>query len=90
MTDETCARAVKDFNQKNSEDFVFLLSAESAEDAVSIQTADRIIVFDTDFDLQKDLEICGKGIKNVSTQGIEIYRLATADSVEQEIMNVAC
>ncbi|CAL6055011.1 SNF2_family helicase [Hexamita inflata] len=85
---EARARAIGNFNRADSDSFIFLLNTRQGRQGVNLQTANRVVIFDTDFNAQLDLVATGRVSKN-QTQQVEIYRLVTKDSVEEQIMEIS-
>lgn len=84
---EARARAIGSFNKNDSEDFIFILQTRSGRQGVNLMTADRVIIFDADFDGQQDLQAIGREAKQ-NQSAVEIYRLVTKDSVEEVIADI--
>ncbi len=54
------ADMLKAFNDKNSEYFIFLLSTRAGGLGLNLQTADTVIIFDSDWNPHQDLQVSRK------------------------------
>lgn len=61
---EARARAIGNFNRADSDSFIFLLNTRQGRQGVNLQTANRVVIFDTDFNAQLDLVATGRVSKN--------------------------
>ncbi len=59
------ADMLKAFNDKNSEYFIFLLSTRAGGLGLNLQTADTVIIFDSDWNPHQDLQV---GCKTFSSR----------------------
>ena len=53
-------RAMDHFNAPGSEDFCFLLSTRAGGLGLNLQTADTVIIYDSDWNPQNDLQACAR------------------------------
>lgn len=88
MTSEQRKRAINNFNEKNSRDFIFLLSTRSGGQGINLATADTVIIFDADYNPQNDLQAAGRVHRIGQSKPVTIYRLVTRDSVEERILDI--
>lgn len=88
MTSEQRRRAINTFNEKNSKDFIFLLSTRSGGQGINLATADTVIIFDADYNPQNDLQAAGRVHRIGQSKPVTIYRLVTRDSVEERILDI--
>ncbi|XP_055388864.1 uncharacterized protein LOC129617843 [Condylostylus longicornis] len=77
------------FNQPNSPYFIFLLSTKAGGLGVNLQTADTVIIYDSDWNPQNDEQAQSRAHRIGQTREVLILRLITADTVEERILTAA-
>lgn len=82
-------QALDHFNAENSPDFCFLLSTRAGGLGINLATADTVIIFDSDWNPQNDLQAQARAHRIGQKNQVNIYRLVTARSVEEEIVERA-
>ncbi|KAM3160773.1 Nuclear protein STH1/NPS1 [Lachancea thermotolerans] len=80
---------LKLFNAPNSEYFCFLLSTRAGGLGLNLQTADTVIIFDTDWNPHQDLQAQDRAHRIGQKNEVRILRLITTDSVEEVILERA-
>lgn len=80
---------LKLFNAPNSEYFAFLLSTRAGGLGLNLQTADTVIIFDTDWNPHQDLQAQDRAHRIGQKNEVRILRLITEDSVEEMILERA-
>ncbi|KAH3666184.1 hypothetical protein OGAPHI_004373 [Ogataea philodendri] len=80
---------LKDFNAPDSEYFCFLLSTRAGGLGLNLQTADTVIIFDTDWNPHQDLQAQDRAHRIGQKNEVRILRLITEDSVEEVILERA-
>lgn len=80
---------LKRFNAPNSEYFCFLLSTRAGGLGLNLQTADTVVIFDTDWNPHQDLQAQDRAHRIGQKHEVRIYRLITEDSVEEVILQRA-
>lgn len=89
MNSEERQIALDRFNSPTSEDFCFLLSTRAGGLGINLATADTVIIFDSDWNPQNDLQAEARAHRIGQKNAVNIYRLVTQDSVEEEILRRA-
>lgn len=82
-------QALDHFNAENSTDFCFLLSTRAGGLGINLATADTVIIFDSDWNPQNDLQAQARAHRIGQKNQVNIYRLVTARSVEEDIVERA-
>ncbi|KAK9470896.1 SNF2 family N-terminal domain-containing protein [Dipodascopsis tothii] len=80
---------LKKFNAPNSPYFAFLLSTRAGGLGLNLQTADTVIIYDTDWNPHQDLQAQDRAHRIGQTKEVRIFRLITEDSVEEMILQRA-
>ena len=79
---------IKDFNT-NSEVKLFLLSTRAGGQGINLTAADTVVLFDSDWNPQQDLQAQDRAHRIGQTRPVIIYRLATKGTVEQTLLEKA-
>ncbi|XP_034471656.1 chromodomain-helicase-DNA-binding protein 1 isoform X3 [Drosophila innubila] len=82
-------QALDHFNAEGSQDFCFLLSTRAGGLGINLATADTVIIFDSDWNPQNDLQAQARAHRIGQKNQVNIYRLVTARSVEEQIVERA-
>ncbi|XP_023210874.1 LOW QUALITY PROTEIN: chromodomain-helicase-DNA-binding protein 1-like [Centruroides sculpturatus] len=77
------------FNADGSQDFCFLLSTRAGGLGINLATADTVIIFDSDWNPQNDLQAQARAHRIGQKNQVNIYRLVTKGSVEEDIIERA-
>jgi len=77
------------FNAPGSDKFLFLLSTRAGGLGINLQTADTVILFDSDWNPQVDLQAQDRAHRIGQKKQVHIYRLLTADTIEEKILERA-
>uniref|UniRef100_T1GGP4 ATP-dependent helicase brm n=1 Tax=Megaselia scalaris TaxID=36166 RepID=T1GGP4_MEGSC len=80
---------LKKFNDKNSEYFVFLLSTRAGGLGLNLQSADTVIIFDSDWNPHQDLQAQDRAHRIGQRNEVRVLRLMTVNSVEERILAAA-
>lgn len=81
--------SMEHFNAPNSPDFAFLLSTRAGGLGINLATADTVIIFDSDWNPQNDLQAMSRAHRIGQKDTVNIYRLVTSGSVEEDILEKA-
>ena len=83
------ANMLKDFNSKDSDYFIFLLSTRAGGLGLNLQTADTVIIFDSDWNPHQDLQAQDRAHRIGQKNEVRVLRLMTVNSVEERILAAA-
>merc|ERR1719328_890301 len=83
------AEQLKVFNDPNSEYFIFLLSTRAGGLGLNLQTADTVIIFDSDWNPHQDLQAQDRAHRIGQKNEVRVLRLMTVNSVEERILAAA-
>ena len=77
------------FNQQDSPYFCFLLSTRAGGLGLNLQTADTVIIFDSDWNPHQDLQAQDRAHRIGQKNEVRILRLISSNSVEEKILERA-
>merc|ERR1711998_753545 len=80
--------AMNEFNTDKSID-AFLLSTRAGGLGINLVAADTCIIFDSDWNPHADLQAQDRCHRIGQTKTVIVYRLSTADTVEEKILHAA-
>jgi ATP-dependent helicase STH1/SNF2 len=80
---------LKEFNAPNSPYFCFLLSTRAGGLGLNLQTADTVIIYDSDWNPHQDLQAQDRAHRIGQKNEVRILRLITSNSVEEKILERA-
>jgi chromodomain-helicase-DNA-binding protein 1 len=81
--------AIDHFNADDSHDFCFLLSTRAGGLGINLMTADTVIIFDSDWNPQADLQAMARAHRIGQKKPVSIYRLVSKETVEEEVLERA-
>lgn len=81
--------AIDHFNAPNSSDFAFILSTRAGGLGINLMTADTVVLFDSDWNPQADLQAMARAHRIGQTKPVSVYRLVSKDTVEEEVLERA-
>ncbi|XP_062108563.1 chromatin structure-remodeling complex protein SYD [Humulus lupulus] len=73
------------FNKPNSPFFIFLLSIRAGGVGVNLQAADTVIIFDTDWNPQVDLQAQARAHRIGQKRDVLVLRFETVQTVEEQV-----
>ena len=82
-------RSIERFNAPNSTYNIFLLSTRAGGLGINLETADTVVLFDSDWNPQNDLQAMARAHRIGQKKFVNVYRLVSKDSVEEEILERA-
>jgi ATP-dependent helicase STH1/SNF2 len=80
---------LKEFNAPGSDYFCFLLSTRAGGLGLNLQTADTVIIYDSDWNPHQDLQAQDRAHRIGQKNEVRILRLITSNSVEEKILERA-
>ncbi|KAF0927968.1 hypothetical protein E2562_037062 [Oryza meyeriana var. granulata] len=86
---EERGRLLADFNKKDSEYFLFLLSTRAGGLGLNLQTADTVIIFDSDWNPQMDQQAEDRAHRIGQKNEVRVFVLVSVGSIEEEILDRA-
>ncbi|XP_041379818.1 LOW QUALITY PROTEIN: SWI/SNF-related matrix-associated actin-dependent regulator of chromatin subfamily A member 5-like, partial [Gigantopelta aegis] len=81
--------AISEFNRPGSEKFIFMLSTRAGGLGINLATADVVILYDSDWNPQVDLQAQDRAHRIGQTKQVKVFRLITEHSVEERIVERA-
>ncbi|KAJ3083297.1 hypothetical protein HDU99_000067, partial [Rhizoclosmatium hyalinum] len=82
-------RAMDHFNAPDSQDFVFILSTRAGGLGLNLATADTVIIFDSDWNPQNDLQAMARAHRIGQKNTVNVYRLVSKDTIEEDVLERA-
>src|SRR5204862_5050471 len=79
---------IRDFNEDPNVK-LFLLSTRAGGQGINLASADTVILFDSDWNPQQDLQAQDRAHRIGQTNPVIVYRLATKGTVEQTLLEKA-
>ncbi|XVE82038.1 hypothetical protein DITRI_Ditri15bG0114600 [Diplodiscus trichospermus] len=76
---------IEKFNQQDSPFFIFLLSIRAGGVGVNLQAADTVIIFDTDWNPQVDLQAQARAHRIGQKKDVLVLRFETVQTVEEQV-----
>ncbi|KAI8883082.1 hypothetical protein K501DRAFT_250303 [Backusella circina FSU 941] len=83
---EDRSESMRLFNAPDSPYFIFLLSTRAGGLGLNLQTADTVIIFDSDWNPHQDLQAQDRAHRIGQTKEVRIFRLICSNSVEESIL----
>ena len=77
---------ITSFNSPKSEHKVFLLSTRAGGQGINLAAADTVILFDSDWNPQQDLQAMDRAHRIGQTRPVIVYRFATRGTVEETLL----
>ncbi|KAG8853728.1 hypothetical protein FRB91_004430 [Serendipita sp. 411] len=82
-------KAIEHFNSPGSPDFAFLLSTRAGGLGINLETADTVIIYDSDWNPQNDLQAMARAHRIGQKSHVNVYRLVSKDTMEEDILERA-
>lgn len=82
-------RQIEEYNMENSKKFVFMLSTRAGGLGINLATADVVIIFDSDWNPQMDLQAMDRAHRIGQKKQVRVFRLIAENTVEEKILERA-
>lgn len=82
-------KAIAHFNAPGSPDFAFLLSTRAGGLGINLETADTVIIFDSDWNPQNDLQAMARAHRIGQKSHVSVYRFVSKDTMEEDVLERA-
>ncbi|KAI9246306.1 SNF2 family N-terminal domain-containing protein [Helicostylum pulchrum] len=89
MKPEDRNKAIEHYNAPGSPDFAFILSTRAGGMGINLTTADTVIIFDSDWNPQNDLQAMSRAHRIGQTKSVNVYRFVTKGTMEEDIIERA-
>eukprot|EP01102_Stenamoeba_stenopodia_P001721 TRINITY_DN1156_c0_g1_i5.p1 TRINITY_DN1156_c0_g1~~TRINITY_DN1156_c0_g1_i5.p1 ORF type:complete len:909 (-),score=259.27 TRINITY_DN1156_c0_g1_i5:116-2842(-) len=86
---DTREQAIEDFNKQDSTKFAFLLSTRAGGLGINLATADTVVLYDSDWNPQMDLQAQDRAHRIGQTKPVNVYRFVTENTVEEKVVERA-
>ncbi|KAI0706827.1 transcription regulator [Cerioporus squamosus] len=89
VSSEQRKKSIAHFNAPGSTDFVFLLSTRAGGLGINLETADTVIIFDSDWNPQNDLQAMARAHRIGQKSHVSVYRFVSKDTMEEDVLERA-
>ena len=81
--------SIDEYNKPESEKFVFLLTTRAGGLGINLTTADVVILFDSDWNPQADLQAMDRAHRIGQTKQVKVFRFVTEQAIEEKVLERA-
>ncbi|KAI7863815.1 SNF2 family N-terminal domain-containing protein [Spinellus fusiger] len=81
--------AIDDYNRPGSDKFIFLLTTRAGGLGINLTTADIVILFDSDWNPQVDLQAMDRAHRIGQTKQVYVFRFVTENAIEEKVLERA-
>merc|ERR1712088_579301 len=82
-------RQIQEYNEDNSEKFVFMLSTRAGGLGINLYTADIVVLYDSDWNPQADLQAMDRAHRIGQKKQVRVFRFVTENTVDEKIVERA-
>ena len=82
-------RQIDDYNAPNSSKFLFMLSTRAGGLGINLATADIVIIFDSDWNPQMDLQAMDRAHRIGQKKQVRVFRFIHENSMEEKLVERA-
>ncbi|KAJ3108645.1 hypothetical protein HDU97_000501 [Phlyctochytrium planicorne] len=83
------SKAMDEFNDPKSENFLFLLSTRAGGQGINLATADTIIIYDCDFNPHMDMQAMARCHRIGQTKPVLVLKMFVKQSAEEKMLEMA-
>ena len=80
---------IEEFNTSQSETFVFIISTRAGGLGINLQTADTVIVYDSDWNPQSDIQAIDRAHRIGQKKQVRVFRLIAEKTIDERIVERA-
>lgn len=81
--------AIDEYNSPNSNKFLFLLTTRAGGLGINLTTADQVIIYDSDWNPQADLQAMDRAHRIGQTKQVFVYRFVVEHAIEEKVLERA-
>lgn len=81
--------SINEYNRPGSTKFIFMLSTRAGGLGINLMTADTVIIFDSDWNPQSDMQAMDRAHRIGQTKTVRVFRLITDNTIEERIIDRA-
>lgn len=81
--------SIDEYNKPGSEKFIFLLTTRAGGLGINLTTADIVILFDSDWNPQADLQAMDRAHRIGQTKQVVVFRFVTENAIEEKVLERA-
>ena len=81
--------AIDEYNRPGSDKFIFLLTTRAGGLGINLTTADVVILYDSDWNPQADLQAMDRAHRIGQTKQVVVYRFVTENAIEEKVLERA-
>ncbi|KAI8145196.1 SNF2 family N-terminal domain-containing protein [Fennellomyces sp. T-0311] len=81
--------AIDEYNKPGSDKFIFLLTTRAGGLGINLTTADIVILFDSDWNPQVDLQAMDRAHRIGQTKQVRVFRFVTENAIEEKVLERA-
>ncbi|KAL1872459.1 hypothetical protein VTK73DRAFT_1496 [Phialemonium thermophilum] len=81
--------AIDEYNKPDSDKFIFLLTTRAGGLGINLTTADIVILYDSDWNPQADLQAMDRAHRIGQTKQVVVYRFVTDNAIEEKVLERA-
>ncbi|CAR30651.1 DNA translocase [Lachancea thermotolerans CBS 6340] len=81
--------AIDQFNEPNSDKFIFLLTTRAGGLGINLVTADTVVLYDSDWNPQADLQAMDRAHRIGQKKQVYVYRFVTENAIEEKVIERA-